>query len=255
MTASTAKPALYDSWADFYDLTDADHGACVAFYRGLVQPGMRLMLDLGCGTGVNTCAIAEALPQTKRVVALDSSERMLALARKRDPAIGWVRADFRVPPVDGPFDFVLCCFNTLQMIPREELSALFSRVHALLAPGAVFAFDIYQPNLAYLNNPPHDRLAKVVIDSDQRRLETREDASYDPTRGVLLLNWRLQRTDTPACEPLARLSLEVHQHFPQEIEECLRGARLAIEARYGDFDRSEFTPASRKQILVCRAAR
>jgi SAM-dependent methyltransferase len=248
------KPALYDSWADFYDLTDTDHSACIAFYRSLVRPQMRSMLDLGCGTGVNTCAIAQALAPPNRVMALDSSERMLALARKRDPSIGWVRADFREPPVQGPFDFVLCCFNTLQMIPRDELPALFRRVRALLAPAGTFAFDIYQPNLAYLNSPPRNRLAKVVTEEGDRRLETREDATYDAQRKVLLLNWRLENPDQPDAEPLARLSLEVHQHFPQEIEESLRAARLSVEARYGDFDRSEFTPASRKQILVCRAA-
>lgn len=258
MNPAAPTDAVYDSWAEFYDLTDADHSACVSFYRSLVSPLMRSMLDLGCGTGINTCAIARAFDAPgsaapKRFVALDNSARMLERARDRNPAIEWIQTDFRLAPVEGSFDFILCCFNTLQVISPADLGRLFPRVRELLSPGGVFAFDVYQPNMEYLRHPSKNRLAKITTTAEGRRLETREDALYDPEQRILSLTWRLMDSEMPEQPPLAHLSLEVHQHFPNDIAQVLSVSGLRMINRYGDFDRSDFTPGSRKQVIVCQA--
>ncbi len=45
----------------------------------------------------------------------------------------------------------------------------------------------------------------------------------------------------------------LRQYFADEVVGALSEAGLAIQERYGEFDRSPFTPQSRKQILVCGA--
>src|SRR5262245_66620204 len=60
------------------------------------------VLDACCGTG--DLAIA-ARARGATVVGLDFSERMLERARRKDPAVDWVRGDMLALPFgDGSFD-------------------------------------------------------------------------------------------------------------------------------------------------------
>lgn len=253
MTLGHPARSPYAAWAEYYDVTDTDHSACRTFYRSLVTAATGSLLDLGCGTGTNTLAIADALVQPLRVVGVDASAEMLAHARRRAPHLEWVNADMRNLPVQGEFDLVVCCFNTLQLLDASELRDVFVRVRALLSSTGLFAFDVYQPNLRYLSSAGSDRLAKVVATPDGRRLETREDGSYDAARNVLELRWRLVDAADRGGAPIATMTLQVHQHFPAIIQGAINAAGLRVRETFGDFDRSALDPRSRKQIYVCRA--
>jgi len=53
-----------------------------------LQPGERI-LDIACGTGLNFSLLVEAVGPTGRVVGIDTSEAMLAGARRRVTDNGW----------------------------------------------------------------------------------------------------------------------------------------------------------------------
>src|SRR3989454_8174664 len=75
--------ALYDSFiADYYDESPIVKGRTqdVAFYRDAAREFGDPVLELGCGTGRITMALAEA---GKRITGLDLSERMLERAVKK----------------------------------------------------------------------------------------------------------------------------------------------------------------------------
>ena len=81
--------ALYDSFiADYYDESPVVSGRLqdVAFYRDAAREFGDPVLELGCGTGRITMALAE---RGKRITGLDLSERMLERAVKK-------RAELRV---------------------------------------------------------------------------------------------------------------------------------------------------------------
>ena len=249
-------PATYDEWAGVYDLTDRDLAPEIGFYRSLVGPDTSALLDLGCGTGTITSAVGDRIRElgraqaAPRIVGVDHSEAMLRVARERDPEIEWRLGDVRRPPVAGPFDLAMSCFNTLQMLTGDgDLPRVFAAVRAVLAPGGRFVFDVYRPNEAYLAASYRDRLTRTVTDPDGRRLELREDSAYDRARRLLVLDWRLVAPDDGAQRATARF--EMRQYFPDELERLLDAAGLEILERYGDIDRSPFGPGSRKQVLAC----
>src|SRR5258705_1592203 len=79
--------ALYDSFiADYYDESPVVKGRLqdVAFYRDAARDFGDPVLELGCGTGRVTMALAQA---GKRVTGLDLSERMLERAVKKRAAL------------------------------------------------------------------------------------------------------------------------------------------------------------------------
>src|SRR5260370_6683132 len=79
--------ALYDSFiADYYDDSPVMRGRVqdVAFYRDAAREFGDPVLELGCGTGRITMALAEA---GKRVTGPDLSERLLERAVKKRAAL------------------------------------------------------------------------------------------------------------------------------------------------------------------------
>src|SRR2546423_14640019 len=91
---------LYDSFiADYYDESPVVSGRLqdVAFYRDAVREFGDPVLELGCGTGRITMALAEA---GKRITGLDLSRRMLERAVKKRAALR-VEARERVHFVQG----------------------------------------------------------------------------------------------------------------------------------------------------------
>ena len=144
----------FDTWAEYYDVTDRDRTPFIDFYSSLITAGTRSLLELACGTGAITIPLARNLAERarpsrrNRVVGIDESPAMLRIARERDQNIDWILGDMRSPPVEGAFDLVFCCFNTLQLLlTDEDLAQVFRAARGLLSSDGIFAFDIYQPNL------------------------------------------------------------------------------------------------------------
>jgi SAM-dependent methyltransferase len=261
MQSSSPEAAAYDRWAEYYDLLDADRAPFIEFYNSLVNQDTKSVLELGCGTGTISIAMASHLAPLRgaaaqaRFVGVDGSEGMLNIARSRDAGIQWLFGDIRNPPVEGPFDFVFCCFNTLQhLLLDHDIVQAFVAARELLAPSGLYAFDLYQPSPAWLAAEQQNRLARSVVDPGGRRLEIREDMRYDPSTRIVDLNWRLVNADRPDQEPLASTSYRLRQHFADDLMRQIAQAGLVVHSRYGDFDKSEFSPQSRKQILVCGRA-
>src|SRR6185503_17317321 len=94
----------YDNWAAYYDLIEGNRAPFIDYYRTLVGDDTRSLLDLACGTGTITAALAQDLIRREpgaRVVGVDESSAMLEVARGREPRIDWVLGDMRSPPVTG----------------------------------------------------------------------------------------------------------------------------------------------------------
>ena len=244
----------YNSWADYYDLTDVDRTRDIAFYRRLVRDGTRSLVELGCGTGTVLAPMAQDVirrhgpPPGVRIVGVDISAQMLRRARAREPRIDWVPGDLRAPPVEGRFDLVICCFNMLQcLLTEEDLARALAAARSLLDTDAIFAFDIYQPNLSYLRTPVGNRLARSGTDDSGRELEVREDSSYDEKSRIFSVQWRLIERGHEMDAPIAMIEQRLRQYFAADIERLAPAAGLAVLQRYGDFDMSPFTSGSKKQ--------
>jgi trans-aconitate methyltransferase len=107
--------------------------------RGLVslldpRPGERI-LDLGCGTGQLTKAIADA---GAHVVGIDSSPGMIEAARARYPDLEFERADARSFSFPEAFDAV---FSNAVLHWVLEAESVVRRVSGSLKPGGRFVAE------------------------------------------------------------------------------------------------------------------
>jgi SAM-dependent methyltransferase len=100
------------------------------------------VLDLGCGTGNLLFVAAERWPGA-RIVGLDGSSGMLAVAARRAEAlpadvrrrISFVKADaLSLPLADASFDLVATAY-VLQMVP--DRAAALREIYRVLRPGGI----------------------------------------------------------------------------------------------------------------------
>lgn len=90
------------------------------------------ILDLGCGTGHPIAA--DIVSRGHRVVGVDGSEAMLAIARKRFPEHRWIHDLIERVEIDETFDAIVC-WDCLFHLPRHYFRPVISRIHRWLVPG------------------------------------------------------------------------------------------------------------------------
>lgn len=98
------------------------------------------VLDVACGTGALTRALAECVGPSGQVRGLDASPEMLAVAARKNLQVEWVlgRAE-ALPFVDGSFDAVASQFGL--MFFQEPAAALREMVR-VLRPGGRLAVAV-----------------------------------------------------------------------------------------------------------------
>ncbi|MFQ5430267.1 MAG: bifunctional demethylmenaquinone methyltransferase/2-methoxy-6-polyprenyl-1,4-benzoquinol methylase UbiE [Phycisphaerae bacterium] len=103
----------------------------VAVEMARVRPADRV-LDLACGTGDLTRALARARPAV--IVGADFTEQMLRLAAERDrDGLSWCRGDaLALPFADGSFSVVACAFGVRNF---EDLSCGLREMRRVLERG------------------------------------------------------------------------------------------------------------------------
>lgn len=96
-------------------------------------------LDVGCGSGQTTLQLADAVGPTGRVVGLDVSGPLLAVARRRnrDAHVSFVRADAQTHAFEQPFDAIYSRFG---MMFFADPVAAFANLRRSLKPRGRVAF-------------------------------------------------------------------------------------------------------------------
>jgi SAM-dependent methyltransferase len=212
------------------------------------------VLELACGTGRITIPIAR---EGVEIVGLDLSPTMLACARRKaekaNVHITLVEADCRVFQLDRKFELIILPFNSMQHLhDYASLSALFERVREHLAPGGRFICDVFNPSIAILSRDPNERFVeRQYEDPDGGGTVTLEQtAAYDAAAQVNRITWYFSLPDQ---KDFRVEHLDLRCFFPQELDLLLRANGLAIEKKFGNFERKSFASGDMKQIVVCRA--
>jgi ubiquinone/menaquinone biosynthesis C-methylase UbiE len=130
-------PALFHQWGPV--VADAAR----------VEPGQRV-LDVACGTGALTLAIAERAGPTGSVAALDANRDMLAVARRHDARIDWREGNAEsLPFQDASFDAVVSQFGLMFFDDKPRALAEMMRVVRRGGRIAVAVWDALERSPGY----------------------------------------------------------------------------------------------------------
>ncbi|MBQ8141190.1 MAG: class I SAM-dependent methyltransferase [Clostridia bacterium] len=142
---------MYDAIARVYDKLnkDIDYGVWADFVEKCFEKYLAekpsLVLDLACGTGSMTTALAD---RGYDMIGVDVSEDMLSEAYLRSEGKGilYLLQDMRSFELYGTVGAVLCCLDSLNyLLSEKDISQCFGCVHNYLDPDGLFLFDMNTP--------------------------------------------------------------------------------------------------------------
>ncbi len=229
-----------------YDIENS-RGADTDFYLGLAaELNAHRILDLGCGTGLLTRALATP---SRQVVGVDPASAMLAFARWQPGTerVQWVEGDARVLGTPEA-DLLVMTGNVAQVfLDDAEWLATLAAIHAALRPSGYLAFE---------SRNPEDRAWERW-----NRAATYEQ--FDSPNGPMESWLDLVRVGD------GRVSFEGHNIFLssgevvvakselrfrslEELTDTLTDTGFTVEHVYGDWEKGPLLSTSRVMIFVAR---
>jgi SAM-dependent methyltransferase len=254
--------ALYDSFiADYYDESPVVRGRVedVAFYRDAAREFGDPVLELGCGTGRITMALAEA---GKRITGLDLSERMLERAEKKRAALR-VEARERLHLVQGnmagfdlgeKFRLIIIPFRPFQHLleVHQQINCLeCARKH--LAPGGRLILDVFQTDAERMHDPVHMRetLVTEYSTADGRQVKISERvAAFHRAEQINDVEMIFSVKHTGGREERLVFAWPLRYFFRYEVEHLVARCGFKVTAEYGNFDRTPIRDDSPEMIFV-----
>lgn len=224
----------YDAFAPIYDTWAADMTEDVDFYVELAQRADGPVVELAVGTGRVAIPVAERTG--KRLLGIDRSPAMLAVARERSAAAGvdldLREGDMRDLSLDEPAALIYSPARSLLHLPTwADRRRLFERVAAALRPGGRFAWNafVFDHRIAVELDGKPDAIGEIAYRNDYFPTDNRIEIALESGPRVSL--WWVTRS---------------------EWEALLDVSGLETEALYGWFDRRPFDEESREFVWVAR---
>lgn len=235
------QPRLYDS---LYDGFVED----IAFYIRLLESQRGPVCELACGSGRVSVPLAAA---GHSMTAVDSSEAMLAAARKRAIAAGVSerltlrRGDMREPVGEREFEAVLVPLHSLSHLhTADDLTLALTSMYRSLRPGGMLVLALHNPSVSYLGS---DGSSLQRIHREVSSLAVYETFSYDSVRQLLHLTWYVE-----TAQETQQFSYSLRMIFPEELLLLVRSAGFDLQDRFGWYDFSPLTHDSGSQLVVAR---
>ena len=208
-------------------------------------------LEVGVGTGR---IFLEALDKGADVYGTDNSAEMLAVLRDKLEPRHYDRirqCDLVNMDLGKRFDLIIAPFRVLShIIDMDDQIRALNTVHDHLAPGGIFVFDLYVPNL------------KLLLDGLPPTVDF--DGEYAPGK-------RLSRTTSATSDLITQItsvtmkfdweeegqrfhegwSFPMRFFFRYELEHLIARSKLKLKAIYDDFAELPLDSRSKEFLVHC----
>ena len=256
----------YDSWAEIYDSVYSYVRADLPLYTQAARETGGPVLELGVGTG------RVAIPTAQLgidVVGVDSSEDMLAVARRKLALLGdgagrveLLAGDMRdldlrdqagrqrtFPLATIPFRGFLAL-----MTVQDQISAL-ERIRLHLQSNGRLIFNIFvpDPNSALEQDDVPRHLTDVTDPETGTTTVLYQQSRYDWHSQIVSVRMIIDRLD-PNGVVDSRMYRDYQLRYCHrwEVHHLLQLCGFEIDALYGDYDLLEFDESSTEMIWVAR---
>jgi SAM-dependent methyltransferase len=229
-----------------YDLICVDR-ADENFYLNLMR-SVPNVLDVGCGTGT-LLNRARSGGHQGRLVGLDPAPGMIEHAR-RYPGIEWMRGTLPDAGFEHEFDLLVMTGHAFQvLLGDDELRAFLAAARRALTVGGRLAFETRNPLARAWESWTS---ASVTELRDAGGNLVRVSGEVDSIDGEYVTFTQSYAVDG---RPEPMISRSTLRFIPAErLDHLLTESGFVVDERYGDWDRSLFTPSSPEIITVARPA-
>lgn len=241
---------------DYYDWTSTGLDHDITYYTELAKQQGGPVLELGCGTGRCTLAIArEGIP----VVGLDLSEPMLKRAEKKakemnlDGKIEWVHgnmADFRL---DRKFPLIIIPYRSFLhlLTVRDQVNALKCIRHHLTDDG-ILAFNVFVPFIKHLYEMDNQYAYRGTfpVPGTEETVELYDFTEFDHFSQLAhVIRYFEHYSPSGRLKERIRTTFRLRYIYPSELNHLLTFCGFKVIRRYGNFRYQPFDNRSRELII------
>jgi SAM-dependent methyltransferase len=229
----------------------------VPFYLDLAKQAAergQAVLELGCGTGRVTVAIAAAGAD---ITGVDLAPEMLAVARSKTQGRTnprWVEADMARFELDARFGLVIIPFRSfLMLLTVAEQKSCLACIREHLVDGGRLAFNIFNPDLRLItswNRELRGKWQREQLGGGRQLWSTRSYSTAE--QSLSETDEYVTESDTGAVISRIRRNLRLRYVFRYEMEHLLRLSGFEVEALYGWFDGRAFDDDSSEMVWIAR---
>lgn len=219
------------------------------FFRSVVDetPAARV-LDLGCGTGRLTIALAGG---GHRVTGVDPARASLLAARAKPGAerVTWIEGTSRDLP-DAAFDVAVMTSHVAQfLVTDDDLAAVFADLSRSLVPGGRLVFDSRDPrDRKWEEWNPVDSRRPVVL-PDGRVVEVRTEVTSVVEHAVA---FTMHFAFPDGEELLSTATLRFRTEA--ELRSALEQAAFTVDRVYGGWQRQPVGEGDGELLVIARRA-
>jgi len=221
----------YDAHAADYDVWAADMVDDVQWYVSLARDAAEPIVELAVGSG--RVAIPIARETGKRVIGIDRSAAMLAVARERAAGlpVELREGDMRELALEQPVELIICPFRSLLHLRTwADKRQLFERVAAALRPGGRFAWNVFAFSPFVAVQVEGKRETRGETWQEVRNVPADNRIDLVRGEGVIPLWWMTRAEQEGLCDV----------------------AGLEVEALYGGFHQEPYDETTLEMVWVAR---
>ncbi|NOK62041.1 MAG: SAM-dependent methyltransferase [Chloroflexi bacterium AL-W] len=233
------------------ELYDAENvwNAADTFYLELAQTIGGPVLDVACGTGRLTRAIAEA---GLSVVGTDTTREMLSRARvlANHLPITWVEADCRTMDLGQRFQFILMTGHAFQhLLIDADQDAFLSCAVAHLEEGGTLAFETRNLQGKNYGASADFTRWRSFHDKQGRFVAVDVASTFDP---VTAIDDVQVRHTTEGTDEVRISRTRLRYTAVELLNQRLNAHGLTIVSQYGDWTGMPVSANSSEIITICR---
>lgn len=242
-----------DNWPRLLDAHYSTFDEDLPFWISQAERFGSPVLELGCGPGRVTCALAT---RGFDVTGLDHDIAMLARARRRaptslEPRTHLVEGDIRDFTLPERYRLVLIPCNTFAGLTESDAAACLACVHRHLDAGGGLAIEL--PN-------PHDSFDEAFDGSEPiteffeaetgRPVQVYARQTFDPVARRLDVQWRYDELQSDGRVLQTLVPAVYHLRTEQALSSLLRNAGFGRVELYGDYASGPLLVNSERMLLV-----
>ena len=248
-------PTYPEVVARFYDVIydKVRAGYDTSYFISKMKSAPGPVLEVGVGTGR---FFTEALKAQADIYGIDNSSEMLAQLKQKIDHSEHFRIshqDVTSFSLDKKFILIIAPFRVFaHLLTVDQQLAALERIYDHLAPGGIFIFDLYIPDLNMLlnglNNFP-DFEGEYEPEHTIKRFVT---AKADVVRQISRVTMRFVWDENDGKEKEKEWSFDMRFFWHYELEHLIKRSKLELINIYGDYNENPLGPKSRDFVIKCR---
>lgn len=252
---------VFDAYGLYYDLLykDKDYRGESEYVHTLLKsyrPGAKTILELGSGTGMHACLLAQ---KGYHVSGVDQSDNMLRMAEKRraaeNPAVrqntAFAQGDIRDYNDGNKYDAVIALFHVMSYMRTDnDLLRAFDTACRHLGAGGIFIFDCWH-GPGVLHDKPVSREKRFADEHTAIRRSARPVMHADEHLVDVIFNIEVKDKQSDQTHILQETHT-MHYLFTEEIAALCKRANCELVAAEEWLTRKPLSNTSWNACYVCK---